>query len=51
MLGALASSMTAQDVDTLLLRRALLLCQDTDSSVRQVHESSNARLTRLLSLG
>ncbi len=36
MLGALASSMAAQDVDLLLLRRALLLCQDTDSGVRQV---------------
>jgi len=38
MLGALASSMAAQDVDLLLLRRALLLCQDTDSGVRQVCE-------------
>ena len=36
MLGALASNMAAQDVDLLLLRRALLLCQDTDSGVRQV---------------
>ena len=36
MLGALASCVSAQDVDSMLLRRALLLCQDTDSSVRQV---------------
>ena len=40
MLGALASSMATQDVDLLLLRRALLLCQDTDCGVRQVKQDS-----------
>ena len=44
MLGTLASTIAAQDVDATLLPRALVLCQDTDSSVRQV---SLYRITQL----
>ena len=41
MFSALAANVSAQEVEATLLRRAMVLCQDTDCSVRQVLDTSD----------